>query len=191
MVKLFNLKHPDCPATHYYYQETITGDSKMAKLIPLTQGKFAIVDNEDFKRLSTYKWQVKLDKHVWYARAFSAMKDGKREWLSMHRIILGLTKGDKQQSDHINHNGLDNRRCNLRICTCGQNLQNQRPQIKNKTSKYKGVSWRRDRKFWTAKIQLNKKRISAGNYQSEIDAAKAYNQKAMELFGDFACLNCL
>ena len=89
--------------------------------------------------------------------------------------------------DHINGNGLDYRKCNLRVCTHQQNLQNQR--IQKGVSKFKGVCWHKASQKWMAKIKHNYKTIYLGVFNNEIDAAKSYNKKAKELFGEFARLN--
>ena len=92
--------------------------------------------------------------------------------------------------DHINHNTLDNRRKNLRLCTWAQNNQNRRPsKRKNKLSKYKGVSFYKKSKLYRALIWCNKKQYFLGYFKDETDAAKAYDKKARELFGEFAYLN--
>lgn len=152
------------------------------KKIPLTHGKFAIVDDEDYEWLNQYKWCAVKIRNTYYA-----MRAEKGEHIAMHREILGLVKGDGKQTDHRNHNGLDNWRCNMRVCTHSQNQHNQRKQ--NGTSKYKGVSWYKRDKKWRVCIQINERRICIGYFDNEIDAAKAYDTKAKELFGEFAYCN--
>ena len=151
------------------------------KLIPLTQGKFAIVDAEDFDQLSQYKWQAKKDKTTFYA-----VRSEKGTTIKMHRQILNAPKG--LCCDHKNHNGLDNRRSNLRLCTNAQNQYNQRPRNSG-SSRYKGVCRQRGRKRWQAEIGFEGRLIHIGCYDYEIDAAIAYDDMAVELFGEFACLN--
>jgi hypothetical protein len=90
--------------------------------------------------------------------------------------------------DHIDHNGLNNRRSNLRLCTAQQNARNHRPQLRG-SSKYKGVSWRQDGKVFRALIWHNGKSINLGRFKNEIDAAKAYDKAAKKYFGEFAYLN--
>jgi hypothetical protein len=104
----------------------------------------------------------------------------------MHREIAG--PGPGQVVDHINHDGLDNRRCNLRVCSHAENVRNQRGQY-GRSSRYKGVS--RDRRLgkWRAQIWHNGKHTYLGLHDSETAAAEAYNAKARELFGEFAYLN--
>ncbi len=106
----------------------------------------------------------------------------------MHRKIINVPKD--LQTDHINNNGLDNRKINLRLCTNSQNSQNRR-HYTNKSSKYKGVSWHKFKKKWRAQIGLNKKRIHLGYFEAEKEAAKIYNKEAKELFGDFAYINSI
>ncbi len=160
---------------------SILGESQM-KLIPLTQGKFAMVDNEDFDRLNQWKWYAVNFQRYCYAARQSSIK----QMLYMHREIMKSSKG--QQTDHRNHNGLDNQKHNLRICTNQQNLQNQIKQ-KNRTSKYKGVSWCKDIKKWRSRIKINQKSIELGCFKNEIEAAKIYDQEANKLFKEYALTN--
>jgi len=106
--------------------------------------------------------------------------------IRMHRLILKAQKG--QQVDHINGNGLDNRKDNLRFCTSSQNYQNSRKR-KNCSSKYKGVWWHKQSKKWQTGIVLNYKNYHLGYFTNEIEAAKAYDLTAAEFFGEFARLN--
>ena len=92
------------------------------------------------------------------------------------------------QIDHINGNGLDNRKVNLRLCNSSQNQRNARKR-KSGTSRFKGVDWHKESKKWRARICVNRKRIHIGRYKSEFEAAQAYDKKAIELFGEFASLN--
>ena len=104
----------------------------------------------------------------------------------MHRQILNAPAD--LCCDHKNHNGLDNRKANLRLCTVAQNNYNKRP-LPNKTSKYKGVFWCSEAKKWRAEIRQNDQRIHIGYYDYEQDAAIAYDDYAIDLFGEFAYLN--
>jgi len=162
-----------------------------AKLIPLSQDKFAIVDAEDYDRLNKYKWCVSKTPRTNYAMRRTKGKRvkgkrSKRKTILMHRFILNAPRG--LVVDHINHNGLDNRRENLRLCTHVQNTQNRRPN-RNTSSKYKGVYWHKHRNKFVAKIYMNGKRIFIGYFTDEIAAAKAYDKKAREFFKEFAYLN--
>ena len=153
-----------------------------AWLIKLTFGKFAIIDTADYGRVSQYNWCAVQDDRCWYANTFK--KDGTT--LSMHRLITNAPKGIVV--DHINHNGTDNRKSNLRLCTNSQNQQNRRP-TRGSSSIYKGVHWCNFHKKFRARITHNGERLHLGYFDSEIDAAKAYDKKALELFGEFAYLN--
>jgi len=152
-----------------------------AKPIPLTQGKFAIVDASDYEELNQYKWHATKSGHTYYA-----MRRKGRKLIRMHRQILNAPRG--LVCDHINHNGLDNRKRNLRLCTQGQNCRNKSAR-KGCSSKYIGVSFDKQTKRFSAKICVNFKKIWIGRFKSEIEAARARDKKAIELHGEFASLN--
>lgn len=143
-------------------------------------GNYAIVDDEDYDRISKYKWNARKDKNTYYAYSRPDGKGGKH-W-GLHRYILRLES--KLQVDHINGNGLDNQKHNLRICTLGENTRNRRS-CKNTTSKFKGVS-RTKYGLYLAEIGHNGKRYSLGSYITEEQAAEAYDRKHIELCGEFA-----
>lgn len=150
------------------------------KNILTSQGRFAIVDDEDFDFLSKYKWQSFAAKKTFYATAHI---NGKTVY--MHRMIMGVLN-TKKIIDHIDHDGLNNCRYNLRAATYSQNNMNTlHRRRKNPTSKYKGVHWDSITKKWRAGIMHRK----IGRFVNEVDAAIAYNERAFELFGEFACLN--
>ena len=152
------------------------------KKIKLTQGKVAIVSDVDYNYINKFKWfTFSPRKNIYYA---ARTQGGKL--ILMHRIIAN-TPADLH-TDHINKNGLDNRRSNLRACTFTQNMQNKNI-YSNNTCGYKGVV--KVGKRWLAKITYNKKRISIGRFDSPEEAAKAYNNKAKELFGHYASVNKL
>lgn len=157
------------------------------KYIPLTQGKFAIVDDNMFDYLNQWKWYAIKCRYCFYA-ARSIGKHPHQKQIRMHRVIMNTPKG--MGTDHRNHNGLDNKESNLRICTNAENQHNQTLQNnKKKTSKYKGMSWATKRKRWVVAIKLHNISIHIGYYHNEIEAAKSYDVKAKELFGEFACCN--
>jgi hypothetical protein len=157
--------------------------------IPLTQGKLALVDPEDYDELSKYKWYaVQSPRGFYAARSVGTNRHGiGQKTVRMHQVILKSPEG--KFIDHINHNGLDNRKSNLRFCTIQQNVWNMRKQLGNCTSKYKGVTWRKDIGKWQARIVCNRKVISIGFFDDEKAAAMAYDKKAKELFGEFAAPN--
>lgn len=156
------------------------------KQIPLTQGKFALVDDEDFEFLNQFKWQAANFRGVFYASR-KINKNGKWGNVFMHRQILGLTD-PKVQTDHINGDGLDNQRSNLRACTHSQNQRN-KGKYKQNTSGFKGCSWYKRLKKWRVQITVNGKDINVGYFNSKDAAAHAYNEKAKEFHGEFARLN--
>jgi hypothetical protein len=153
------------------------------KEIQLTQNKVALVDDEDFDRLNKHKWYSSKLRNCWYAWRHL----GKHSTIKMHREVLLLVKNDKKQIDHINCNGLDNRKENLRLCNYSENQQN-RIKIKG-ISKYKGVDFSKKRNKWRVRINKDYKIYNLGEFTNEIDAAYAYDIHAMWLFGDFARLN--
>lgn len=158
------------------------------KQIPLTQNQFTLVDDADFDWLNQWKWHALKTTYG----GFVAVRTTKINWQSnrkliyMHRIITGCP--ENMQIDHKNHNPLDNRKINLRICTRSQNQQNQRS-CQNKSSRYKGVSFHKPSNCWVARIRYHKKGFHLGYFTNETDAAKIYDKKAKEFFGEFACIN--
>ncbi len=155
--------------------------------IPLTQGKYAIVDPEDYPRLSKHKWYVVRSPRSDYAARYVTIGYRRQTTVRMHRVIMNARPG--QFIDHINHNGLDNRKANLRLASNAQNSWNKRKQRGNHSSKYKGVSFFKRENKWTARIQANGKKIFLGIFKNEIDAAKAYDAAARKYYGQFAYLN--
>jgi hypothetical protein len=154
--------------------------------IRLTQGKYAIVDPYDFEKLSQYKWCIKKNKNkktIYAHRAAYKMKNT----VLMHRQIMCAEKGIL--IDHINNNGLDNRKANLRFATYRQNAWNSKMGINSGSSKYKGVSWDRRSKKWRAMICNNYKKMHLGFFDNEKAAAKVYNEAAKKHRGVFAVLN--
>ena len=154
----------------------------MTKQIILTQGKTALVDDEDFEYLSQWKWFCGLDG---YAVRNSPMVNGKqRSLIRMHRQIMNPPNG--LYVDHINHNKSDNRRENLRNCTLAENQHNtKRP--KNNTTGYKGVS--KDRRRFRANIYVDGKQRCLGTFDTPEEAAHVYDVAAVTYFGEFAKIN--
>jgi len=146
----------------------------------LGEGKFAIVDDEDYERVIKNKW-------YWegrYVIQYLHPRDGST--IRLHRLILNAQKGSIV--DHINHNPLDNRKENLRFCTTKQNLWNRVVQKKAVTG-LKGVAYDSRRKTYIAYITLNGKKTYLGYFKNKGLAAQAYNKAAMEHHGVFAYLN--
>jgi hypothetical protein len=157
----------------------------MPKQIPLTQGLFAIVDDGDYEMLSKRNW---FSMHARTAGKFyAATSDIERGGhLMMHRVLLGMANAKRPLVDHINRNGLDNRRENLRLCTHMQNLWNASLSKRSKTG-FKGVTVRYG--GFGANICKNYKQIRLGSFTTPEAAARAYDRAARELFGEFAYLN--
>lgn len=149
--------------------------------IPLTRGKVALVDDADYEHVSRFKWTALFnpDNGKWYARRVSGGRT-----LYLHRFLMSAAKG--VHVDHKNGDGLDCRRGNLRFADNSQNHQNMR-RLSTNTSGYKGVHPRGRR--WVATITLKKKSYWCGTYDTAEDAARAYDEKALELFGEFALPN--
>jgi hypothetical protein len=155
------------------------------KEIQLTRGQVAIVDDIDYERLLAYSWYALYDNKMdgYYAVHNTGRKNGWKR-ISMHRFVTSAKKG--QYVDHINHNTLDNRRCNLRICRPSQNQANARLRSDNSTG-YKGVRAYEGRYY--AIIRVNGKGIHLGGYNTPQEAGMAYDKAAIKYFGEFALTN--
>lgn len=156
-------------------------DSEDVRFIPLTQGKFAIVDADDYEWLAKYKWNCQNNKGGFYA-----FRSEGHKMIAMHREIIRAPEG--LLVDHIDGNGLNNRKSNLRLCTHSQNTYNRRPN-RNCSSRYKGISFHKMSKKWEVAICCKGKREHLGRFDDEVKAALAYDRKAKQLFGEFAYLN--
>lgn len=162
------------------------------KTIELTKGQVALVDDEDFEWLNSFKWHVHKDNykekynHGYYA-VRKMRKNGKEYMQFMHRLIFNINDSGIM-IDHVNGNKLDNRRENLRIATKSENGQNRRKQINNKSG-FMGVFWHKGFNKYRAVIMFNGKTLYLGLYICPVKAAKAYDCKALELFGENAKLN--
>lgn len=157
------------------------------KEIKLTRGLFALVDDSDYEWLNQCKWYAnKIDQTFYACRGVNS--SGNRSTILMHRLILGLKPGDKRQSDHINQNGLDNQRTNLRSASASQNQANRRFR-KDNHSGYRGVRWDKQKQCWRADITFHSKSMCLGLFKNRQEAAMAYDLKAKEFFGEFANLN--
>ena len=150
----------------------------MAKGIELTKGRIALVDDEDYERVSSYKWSLQNTNYA------ASCIDGKKTLL--HRFILDVSQ--EQTIDHKNRDGLDCRRENLRLCTHSQNQHN-RPAQRNNSTGYKGVRWNKTNKRYAANISVDGHRIHLGYFDSPEDAAYAYDQAALQHYGEFAWTN--
>lgn len=159
------------------------------KEIKLTQGLTTQVDDDDFDYLNQWNWYAHKDSNTFYVdRVVWTNKSCKT--IKMHRIIMNTTDG--VQVDHRDHNGLNNQKSNLRNCTISENNRNS---CAFGRSKYRGVSYTscikngKRYEYITASIKVNKKHIGLGVFKTEEAAARAYDEKAKELHGEFANLN--
>jgi hypothetical protein len=152
----------------------------------LTRGKITLIDDEDWDLVKDYKWYAHNvgDNKNYYAARVSSRKEGKKI-IYLHRLIMGALPG--QEVDHINRMSLDNRKENLRLCTHSTNQQNQ-DKVFGK-SKFTGVCWSKSSKKWQVSLRCNNERFYLGVFDDEIEAAKSYNKKALELYGEFAKIN--
>jgi len=154
--------------------------------IRLPNGMYVKVDPGDFAAVSRRRWYAKRGPCAWYA--VSCVRRGKRRsYLLMHRFIMKPGRG--MVVDHINHDGLDNRRANLRIVTQQQNTWNSRRGLRQGKSRYKGVSWDKDNNKWAATIRVEGKCRRIGFFEDEISAARAYDAAAKKHRGEYALVN--
>lgn len=158
----------------------------MSREIRLTKEQVSIVDDDDFEYLSQWKWFAK-----WNAssRGFyacrSERRNGKSGTVWMHRQIMQAEWPTRV--DHVNRQGLDNRRSNLRLATAAQNNQNARLR-EDSTSGIRGVNWRKDSRKWRARIAVEGKKITIGLFDKIEDAKAAYAEAARKYHGEFACI---
>lgn len=149
------------------------------KYLPLSQRKFAIIDDEDFEELNQWKWSYRPD-------GYAVRRESNNNIIRMHRFIIKTPKG--LLTDHINGNRLDNRRCNLRICNDLQNGWNKHTKPKG-ASGIIGVLWYENLKKWRAKICVKGKHIHIGLFVNQLDAIKARELAELKYFGEYAPLS--
>jgi hypothetical protein len=159
-------------------------------VIPIKSPKYGehniFIDGEDFDKIKNHNWHLLKQKHGFYV-ATNIRINGKQKTMLMHRVIFNSPEGF--EIDHINHNKLDNRKENLRICTRAENCRN-RTKYNETFSKYKGISFddRRISKY-IVRIIVNAKCLYIGSFTNDIDAALAYNNAALKYHGEYAYLN--
>ena len=150
----------------------------MAKKIKLTQGYEAIVDDDDYEFLSQWSWYINKRRYIVYALR-DIRVGGKKRHLWMHRVINNTP--DDLYTDHINGNGLDNRRSNLRTVTHQQNMLNTRVRKKAKYSKHRGVTWHKLNKKWYSQITVDRKNVYLGSFDTEEEAKAVYDAYRKEV----------
>lgn len=148
-----------------------------------------LIDGEYYDKVKSYNWHAYYSPNTksFYISTNIRKNNGKYTLLRLHRLITDAPKG--MCIDHINHNTLDNRKTNLRICTNAENQRNSRKHFDGITSKYKGVSWKKHAKKFVAKIRYCGKDKHLGYFDNELDAAIAYNNAAIKYYGEYAKLN--
>ena len=164
-----------------------------------TKGKYfpgkhtIIISTEDWDKVKVHRWRLLASPRNTTPYVIASLAKGinrpKKTHIWLHHLILGKPQKG-MVADHINHNGLDNRKENLRFATRGQNGANRRAP-KNSTSQYLGVYWHKRHKKWSSQVRHNGKRYHLGMFTCEHQAALAYNKKAIEIHGEFANLNVI
>ncbi|OHB81180.1 MAG: hypothetical protein A2W31_05055 [Planctomycetes bacterium RBG_16_64_10] len=155
------------------------------KTVQLTKGKVALVDDRDYPLVSRYRWKAIRPRTIWYAQR-NAWNGRRYVGLFMHRVVMAV--GDGERVDHVNCDGLDNRRSNLRVATRSENAANFR-KSDGCSSRFKGVSRHRKSGRWRASIQIRRRVVHLGYFDREEDAARAYDAAAVAVFGEFARTN--
>jgi predicted nucleic acid-binding Zn ribbon protein len=159
-------------------------------IVPLTQGKFTLIDVADWPLVVERKWHAQRHGRTLYACSESCDGSDERGAISMHDLLMRPKPG--RVVDHWDHDGLNNRRSNLRVCKQVQNTANRRKSDYrggNATSRFKGVSWDKRIRRWRAGIKIEGQTHYLGSHRSEEDAARAYDAAALRHYGEFAKLN--
>jgi hypothetical protein len=163
------------------------------KEIELTKGFKTKVDDEDFEELNKYKWYATKCCDAYYAKRVQSGKQVNRKWVKknvniyMHRLLLGLKRGDKRLADHKDRDTLNNQKNNLRIATWAENQRN-KTKKRNATSKYIGVTKLKNGKY-LAQLTFKGKHVRIGQFDIEVEAARAYDISAKKYHGEFANIN--
>jgi hypothetical protein len=155
----------------------------MTMVLPVSKGNQALVDDDDWIRLSRFSWNI----HPGGYASRVLYQDKRAHTILLHREVMNAPPGT--QVDHIDGNKLDCRKSNLRFCNYNQNGANCKKPSHGVTSRFKGVYWNKNANKYQANIMVNKKTIYLGIYDCEIAAAQAYNKAASSHFGEFARLN--
>lgn len=161
--------------------------TEIMKTIRLSQGLVAVVDDDDYDRVSRFKWSATRHGKVVYAQRKIKTPLGRSTSLLLHRFLMNVVN-PKIYVDHRDHDGLNCKKSNLRLCVPGENDGNQMKKH-GTSSRYKGVSWDSGRKTWRAQITIRGRVRFLGRYDSEEDAAIMYDAAARSAFGEFAHTN--
>ena len=154
----------------------------------MSRGKYAIVDPDDYELLARYRWHAVRSRNTFYAARFGKREKGRRrKYYQMHREVMNIP--NRMMCDHINGNGLDNRKANLRPATRAQNGWNRGKSRVESRSKYKGPAWDKADKRWEVRISVNSRRIYVGRFKDEMKAVRAYDAAAIKYHGRFANVN--
>jgi hypothetical protein len=153
------------------------------KSIPVAGGYFALVDDEDYEEMSKLRWHTAKGRKTIYASTNVKRETGGYSSVGMHRMINKTPAGF--HTDHIDGDGLNNQRSNLRTASRTENARNRSPNT-GCASQFKGVHWNKRKRRWVASIRVNKKSVFLGLHKSEQAAADAYSRAASQYFGEFA-----
>ena len=155
-----------------------------ASEIKLSRGKVSLIDDEDFDLVAEYGWRANQNQDGrWYAMAW----DSYPNFILMHRLIMNPAPG--MIVDHLDNDGLNNQRENLRVCTYSENVQRSGRKRQGSTSNFKGVHWESARNKWKAMIMKDGRHIYLGRYDSEVAAAEAYDDAVAYYHGEFGYRN--
>ncbi len=155
--------------------------------IPLTKGQKALIDEIDLELVASHVWRAATGYSTFYAQSGSGKRGS--PVIHMHRLILGMESDDPRDVDHINCDGLDNRRRNLRPVTRAENARRALRNKPNKTSRFRGVHWAASHGTWRASIHFDGELKRLGRFADEVEAAIAYDRAAQQFHGEFAVLN--
>ena len=147
---------------------------------------YALVDDEDFEKLNKHKWYATKGTNTLYARRAVPTTTSGQRTVSMHRVIMQTPKG--MDTDHIDGDGLNNQKENLRVCIRSENLMNQ-SRSRNNTSGYKGVNWNKRDKKWISQIKVKGKQVHLGCFSEKEEAYKAYCEASKRYHGEFGNVN--
>jgi len=166
----------------------ISTEPRRQREIPLSQGKIALVDEEDYERLSRHRWYAYKSDNTYYARRNTRIGKKKQTGIQMHRDVLGLKPNDKKIADHRDFNGLNNCKSNLRVVSHSLNAY-RRPILCNNTSGFIGVCFKKKKRLWEARITIKGKQVRCGSSKDILVAVRKRDRMAKKYYGEDAILN--